>query len=48
MEELPDGRVKWNGHYFHKESVRPSKDSKCHVCVTGWGVPMCAYIQQGS
>jgi len=48
IEELTEGRVKWNGYIFRKDNVRPSKDSKCHFCITGWKVPMCAYIQQGS
>ena len=47
LEELEDGRWKWNGYIFRKDKVRPSKDSKCHVCIFR-GLPMCTYVQQGS
>lgn len=47
IEELPEGRVKWNGYIFRKDQVKPSKDSKCHICIFR-GNPMCAYVQQGS
>jgi hypothetical protein len=55
-EEMAEGKegVHWDGMVF--TTVRPSKDSKCHVCVMQWNrlggdtgrKPLCAYIQQGS
>lgn len=47
IEELPEGRVKWNDYIFRKDQLHPSKDSKCHVCIHQ-GTPLCIYIQQGS
>lgn len=47
IQELDEGRLKWNGYIFRKDSIKPSQDSKCHVCIHQ-GNPLCIYIQQNS
>lgn len=49
--ELDDGRfaITYNNYTYkiEKSNIRPSKDNKCHICIPGYGVPRCAYVQQG-
>ena len=46
IEDLGKGQAKWGKYIFDK--VKPSQDNKCHVCITSWDKPMCAYIRYGS
>lgn len=46
--EQNDGKIKYGAWTIEKPNVRPSKDSKCHICIPQTQIPRCAYIQQGS
>ncbi len=48
LSEQQDGSVSWGKYTFKKKDVRPSRDSKCHVCLFRGATPMCVYVQQGS
>ena len=53
--ERNDGGVVWQGHVFPKETVSPSKDGRCGVCIgnlyqNGVATPVnrCAFTVEGS
>ena len=46
IEILPNNKAKWQDKIFEK--IKPSKDNKCHVCITHWGKPMCTYVHMGT
>lgn len=48
VEDLGGGAHRYGPHTYKGDDVKPSKDSRVHVCVTPSGVPMCIYIRQGS
>ena len=49
ITEHLNGGAKWDKYVFQKKNVRPSHDSKCHVCIQpSSDSPMCVYTQQGS
>jgi hypothetical protein len=53
--ERNDGGVSWKNHVFPKETVSPSKDGRCGVCIgsmyengTSTIVNRCAFTVQGT
>lgn len=43
LVENKDGSISWNKYKFHKNSIKPSQDKNCHVCISPELGAMCVY-----